>query len=71
MLIGFCKDVPKVFVKEQGEQKWMYYSRVTKSECITARWPKVQVIMSGEMQATIELSLQFHNFYNVDLFQRG
>lgn len=24
-----------------------------------------------ELQATIELSLEFHKFYNVDLFQRG
>ena len=28
------------------------------------------VIMS-ELQATVEVSVEFHNFYNVDLFQRG
>ena len=26
---------------------------------------------SSELQATIEISLEFHKFYNVDLFQRG
>ena len=32
--------------------------------------PFVLVIMS-ELQATVEVSVEFHNFYNVDLFQRG
>ena len=26
---------------------------------------------SSELQATVEISLEFHKFYNVDLFQRG
>ena len=25
----------------------------------------------SELQATIEFSIELHNFYNVDLFQRG
>ena len=25
----------------------------------------------SELQATVEVSVEFHNFYNVDLFQRG
>ena len=32
---------------------------------------EIDDVMSGEMQATIEVSVEFHNFYNVDLFQRG
>lgn len=28
-------------------------------------------VMSGELQATVEFSVEFLKFYNVDLFQRG
>jgi len=27
--------------------------------------------MSGELQATLEISVEWQKFYNVDLFQRG
>ena len=48
--------------------RWPYYPLIDKHLDGLTFEKKTNM---GELQATVELSVEFQKFYNVDLFQRG
>lgn len=49
-----------------------YPSQITSLQpAVTFQLRRVGWARMGELQATIELAVHLHKFYNVDLFQRG
>ena len=56
--------------REGGEEESPSFAPLS-SVAAAAAAAAAAEMASSELQATVEISLEFHKFYNVDLFQRG